>query len=39
MDVTQLDGKRSYMADFEIDDSRSHGPQHSIFDIYIGVNE
>jgi predicted transcriptional regulator YdeE len=38
-DITQLGGKRSYVADFEMYDSRSHDPHHSIVDVYIGVNE
>lgn len=39
MEDTQLGGKRSYVADFEMYDSRSHDPQHSIVDIYIGVKK
>ncbi len=42
MDIWQmtsddLGGMRSYIADFEIYDERSHDPENSVLDIYIGI--
>lgn len=33
----QLGGERTYIADFEIYDERSHNPESAILDIYIGI--
>lgn len=38
MPEEKLDGKRAYIADFEVYDERATDPQNSIVDIYIGVD-
>ncbi|MGE3919955.1 MAG: GyrI-like domain-containing protein [Gammaproteobacteria bacterium] len=37
MDASDLNGNRSYIADFEVYDERSVDPNHTTFDIFIGV--
>jgi predicted transcriptional regulator YdeE len=37
MPVASLGGERSYIADFEVYDERSHDPQNVTLDIYIGI--
>ena len=37
MDESDFEGKRRYIADFEIYDGRSLDPSNSIVDIYIGI--
>lgn len=37
MSPSDLGGTRAYIADFEVYDERSHDPQNTILDIYIGV--
>ncbi|MBX3710142.1 MAG: AraC family transcriptional regulator [Gammaproteobacteria bacterium] len=39
MKPSDLGGKRSYIADFEIYDERSHDHQNVVLDIYVGINE
>lgn len=34
---SDLNGERSYIADFEVYDARSQDPQNTILDIYIGI--
>ncbi len=37
MNSEELNGKRSYIADFEIYDERAHDLQNAVVDIYIGI--
>lgn len=37
MKSSDLGGKRAYMTDFEVYDERSHNPQNTTLDVYIGV--
>jgi predicted transcriptional regulator YdeE len=37
MSPADLGGERSYIADFEVYDERSHDPSRTILDIYIGL--
>ncbi|RTK92223.1 MAG: AraC family transcriptional regulator [Rickettsiales bacterium] len=37
MNKAELGGERTYVADFEIYDERSHNPENTILDIYIGI--
>jgi predicted transcriptional regulator YdeE len=39
MDEASLEGKRSYVSDFEIYDEKSHDPENATVDIYIGIND
>ena len=38
MSETDFEGKRKYIADFEIDDNQSQNPDKIALDIYIGVS-
>ena len=37
MSLSDLGGKRAYIADFEVYDERSQDPQNAVLDIYIGI--
>jgi predicted transcriptional regulator YdeE len=37
MTDADLGGTRAYVADFEVYDERSHDPQNTVLDIYIGI--
>ena len=39
MTTQDFGGARSYVADFEVYDERSHDPENAVIDIYIGVNK
>ncbi|MDX2346990.1 MAG: effector binding domain-containing protein [Legionella sp.] len=38
MGEADFEGKRSYVADFEVYDERAHNPNQMALDIYIGIN-
>ncbi|MHB9147469.1 MAG: GyrI-like domain-containing protein [Candidatus Amoebophilus sp.] len=38
MNSEELGGPRKYLADFEIYDQRATNPEHTVLDIYIGIN-
>lgn len=37
MTASDLGGERSYIADFEVYDQRSHDPCNTVLDVYIGI--
>lgn len=39
MKAADLGGKRTYVADFEVYDDRSHNPNSAVLDIYIGIQQ
>tara|TARA_Y100000588_G_C14158960_1_gene883937 strand:- start:1055 stop:1414 length:360 start_codon:yes stop_codon:yes gene_type:complete len=39
MNESDFEGKRKYMADFDIYDEKAVDPNHSIVDIYIGIEK
>jgi predicted transcriptional regulator YdeE len=39
MGPSELGGARTYIADFQIHDERSHDPNNAIIDVYIGIKK
>ena len=38
MSPNELGGTRSYVADFEVYDSRAIDPNNTVLDVYVGIN-